>query len=264
MGKLIKYELKGNYKLFGGVFGIVILLNILLFTRINKWSDPAIIALFSVVAVALFVTALVFVVNSFRNELYEDRGYLTFTLPVSGKKILASKLITGAIWFAIAGIITLLSIKILLGSMFDVNVMQKINLYINTKSMFLIGTLFSIVNLIMLLLLIYFSITLTRVALKRKRMSKFLGFITFILLNFCIYYIEYKLMNLFPQTIGFKLDFLKNAQDKVGALSIDNQSMISINGSNLNINIASTIYNIIVYVGLFLSTGYLMENKTDL
>lgn len=264
MGKLIKYELKGNYKLFGGVFGIVILLNILLFTRINKWSNPAIIALFSVVAVALFVTALVFVVNSFRNELYEDRGYLTFTLPIGGKKILASKLITGAIWFAIAGIITLVSIKILLSSMFDINVMQQLNAYINTKSMFIIGTLFSIVNLIMLLLLIYFSITLTRVALKRKRMSKFLGFITFILLNMGIYFIEYRLMKVFPQTISFQLDFLQNAQAKIGSLSLDGQSMISINDSLLNINIASAIYNIIVYIGLFISTGYLMDNKIDI
>ncbi|MEA4825998.1 MAG: hypothetical protein VB130_05125 [Clostridium sp.] len=264
MGKLIKYELKGNYKLFGGLFGIVILLNILIFTRINKWSEPAIIALFSVVSVALFVTALVFVVNSFRNELYEDRGYLTFTLPVGGKKILASKLITGVIWFAIAGILTLISGKILLGKLFDINVMQQFNAYINTKAMILIAILFSIVNLIMLLLLIYFSITLTRVALKRKRMSKLLGFVAFILLNMGIYYIEYKLMQLFPQTIGFKLDFLQNVQSKAGSLSIGGQSMMSINDSSLNINIASTIYNIIIYIGLFLSTGYLMDNKIDI
>lgn len=36
----------------------------------------------------LFGTALVvflYIVGSFRKELYEDRGYLTFTLPLTGK-----------------------------------------------------------------------------------------------------------------------------------------------------------------------------------
>ncbi|QGU93805.1 hypothetical protein GOM49_00480 [Clostridium bovifaecis] len=263
MGKLLKYEIKGNYKLFLGMFAITALLNILLLTRIHVWNTGIIVALFSMVSVALFVVALVFVVNSFKNEMYEDRGYLTFTLPVSGNKILASKIIAAVIWFIGAGILTLIFARILVGYA-DPEVITQINMYVNTKAVFLLSTLFSLINLIMILLMIYFSITVTRVALRKKKMSGFLGFLAFILLNIIIFYIDYKIVQLFPQAISLKLGFLDGTQTSVGLLKVDNQSMISINNASLDINIASVIYNIIVYIGLFLSTGYLIDNKIDI
>lgn len=265
MGKLIKYELKGKYKLFLGLFAIVSLLNILILTRINKWSSPAVVSLMIMVTVILFVMILVFVVNSFRNELYNDRAYLTFTLPVSGNKILISKIIIAIIWFIIGSIITFIFFKILLDNELKVDTLKQISLYFNTTSIFVVGAIFSIVNLVMLLLMIYFSITLTRVALKGKRMSKFLGFITFIALNFLIYYIEYKIIKVFPQTFELKLKFLTDsgiAQMHGELVQMDGNAIEAINEA-LKINTAAIIYNIIVYVGLFLSTGYLIEKKID-
>ncbi|KOA19014.1 ABC-2 family transporter protein [Clostridium homopropionicum DSM 5847] len=265
MGRLIKYEIKGNYKLFGGLFIIIALLNVLLLTRINKWSEQSIIGLFSVISITVMVVTLIFVINSFRNDLYEDTGYLTFTLPVSGNKILGSKIITGVLWFSVAGLIFFIFLKILIGMLFDINVLERINLYFNVKGIFTLGILFGLVNLIMLLLMIYFSITLTKVAFKGKKMSKLLGFITFIVLNAAIFYIEYKLINIFPQTIDFSLDFLKGSQGSlIGPSNVDNQAMFSINNSQLNVNIASLIYNILVYIGLFKGTGYLMDNKINI
>ena len=268
MGKLIKYEIKGNYKLFAGLFGITILLNLLLLTRANAWHEGAIIGIFSAISVALFVVTLIFVVQSFRNEMYEDRGYLTFTLPISGKKIVISKLVPAIIWFSIATIITYVFISIFVKVLFDQNMMDminEVNNYINIKAAVLISVLFSLINLITLLLLIYFSITVTRVAFKKKRLSVLLGFITFIILNIVIYYIQYQIMKLFPQTVSISLDFLQNGSQINGSvMAINDKAMLSVTGTDLNINIATIIYFIAVYIGLFLGTGYLIDNNIDI
>lgn len=264
MGRLIKYEIKGYYKLFGGLFIITALLNVLLLTRINKWSEQGIIAIFAVISIALMVVTLIFVINSFRNDLYEDTGYLTFTLPVSGDKILGSKIITGVLWFSAAGLIFFIFLKVLVGMLFDIDVIDKMIIYFNAKAIIVSGLLFGIINLIMLLLMIYFSITLTKVAFKGKKMSKLLGFITFILMNVIIFYIEYRLMKLFPQTIHLTLDFLKNTEGSFRSISNDGEAMISIRNSQLSINIASLVYNLLVYIGLFKATGYFMDNKINI
>ena len=55
----------------------------------------------------LFGTALVtflYIVGSFRKELYEDTGYLTFTLPLTGYQITASKLLVALLWFFVLGV----------------------------------------------------------------------------------------------------------------------------------------------------------------
>lgn len=40
--------------------------------------------------------------------------------------------------------------------------------------------------------------------------------------------------------------------------------MVTTTNGYIHVNIASIIYNIIIYIGLFLSTGYLIDNKIDL
>lgn len=212
MGKLIKYELKGNYKIFLGTFIITALLNILLLTRVNVWNSGAIIALFSLITMALFLLVLVFVVRSFKNEMYEDRAYLTFTLPISGNKIVASKIISALIWFAGAALVILIFAGIFVGYYAGKSVIDEINMYINIKAVILVSVLFSLINLIMILLMIYFSITLTRVALRTRKMSGFIGFIVFIALTAAIFYIEYYVIKLFPQTFNLKVDFLQGNQ----------------------------------------------------
>lgn len=264
MGKLIKYELKGNYKIFLGTFIVTALLNILLLTRVNVWNPAAIVALFSLITMALFLLVLVFVLKSFKNEMYEDRAYLTFTLPISGNKIVAAKIISALIWFAGAALVILIFFGILVGYYADKSVIDEINMYINIKASILLLVLFCLINLIMMLLMIYFSITLTRVALRRKKMSGFIGFIVCIALTIAIFYIEYHVIKLFPQTFNLKVDFLQGSQANGGIVTIDGESLMTITKGYIHVNIASIIYNIIIYIGLFLSTGYLIDNKIDI
>lgn len=267
MDKLIKYELKGDYKLFGIVFAIAALLDVGLFSRIGKWEEPLIIVLTGMVSSFLFLTILIFVIKSFEKEMYEDRGYLTFTLPVSGRKIVGAKIITAIIWFVLSGILALISGRILIGLLYDKSTINEFttyfSTYINLKTISMV-ILFGIINIITLLLLIYFSITITRVALKGKRVSKFLGFVAFIALNAAIAYGQYKLIQIFPQTVSFRPDFLGNLQVDGDIMKLGEQTLITIRNSGININIAAIVYNIVVYVGLFLSTSYLIDNKIDI
>ncbi|MBE6067733.1 MAG: hypothetical protein E7211_08585 [Clostridium lundense] len=266
MDKLIKYELKGDYKLFGIIFTIAILLNGGLFTRIDKWEEGIIIALTTMISSFLFLTILIFVIKSFEKEMYEDRGYLTFTLPVSGRKILGAKLIAALIWFSLAGILSLIAGRILIGILYDQSIINelstRLSTFINIKTILAV-VLFGVINIITLLLLVYFSITITRVALKGKKVSKFLGFVAFIALNAAIAYIEYKIIKLFPQTISFIPGLLQGFPANAEPMVLDG-TLITIRNSGLNINIAAVIYNIVVYVGLFLGTGYLIDNKIDI
>lgn len=266
MKNLIKYELKGDYKLFGIIFTIAAILNIGMFTRVGEWEEAIIIALTTMISSFLFLTILIFVIKSFEKEMYEDRGYLTFTLPVSGRKIVGAKLITALIWFAVAGILSLISIRILFGLLFDESIINelstRLSTFINIKTILAV-ILFGIINIITLLLLVYFSITITRVALKGKKVSKFLGFIAFIALNAAIAYIEYKIIQLFPQTINFMPELLQGFPASGEPMVLDG-TLITIRNSGLNINIAALIYNLVVYVGLFLGTGYLIDNKIDI
>lgn len=260
MGKLIKYELKGNYKVFCGLFVLSILLQGLFLTRIGYWSDDFIISMSILVNIILFITVLMFVEKSFKNEIYEDRGYLTFTLPVSGYKILGSKVIVGVFWFLISGFISFISFKTIINALSGEDLIKILSSRIDLKQLTLMGILYAISILVMLLLLIYFSIALTRVAYKGKKIIGFIGFVVFIALNFIIYYISYKIGEVFPYEINISLDMVNS----LGITEIISDGISTIGQQYFTINITRCIYILAVYIGMFFATGYLLENKMDI
>ena len=109
MGKFMKYEIRGSYKFILGVLALVILLTVGNFMLLNRNfnSDGSLMAsgVFAMVSSLLvfgsFITLMFYIVNLFRNDLYEDRGYLTFTLPMSSRQILFSKLVVAFMWIVI-------------------------------------------------------------------------------------------------------------------------------------------------------------------
>lgn len=108
MGRYIKYEMKGSYKFILGVLALVLILTTGIYGYIaNTKEGSALGATFmglsTLVIFGTLLTTFLYIVGSFRKELYEDRGYLTFTLPLTGNQILGSKLIVAIIWFAVLG-----------------------------------------------------------------------------------------------------------------------------------------------------------------
>ncbi len=70
------------------------------------------ILLFSLVFVSSFVTLLLIARNIYKN-FYSSEGYLSFTLPVTAKQHILSKVISGFIWMLVNAIIVILAVFLL-------------------------------------------------------------------------------------------------------------------------------------------------------
>lgn len=257
MGRLIKYELKGNYITFSIVFILMILLNLGIHMKSNSWPSGAVVALTALVNFGIFGVVLIINIKSFSKELFEDRGFLTFTLPITGKQIIIGKLIVSLIWFLIAGIIYTLfqiaSIKLIMNG----EVYETLSKLVGAKLM--ISSIVSILlSSLTLMITIYFSTTVSKVTLKNKKIGKFLGFIVFIALMVAISYVGDKLVHFFPQTIN-----LQNAEFNKTIAQLE-QMNISLNIPKIEMSIFNLVYNTLVFIGLFFGTSYLLENKIDL
>ena len=105
LGKLIKNEVKSTAHSMFGVFlaaGItfVIMLVVFLFKVKSLMTLSSVVL--GAIAVAVLVITLFSIITMFNKSLYGAQGYLSFTLPVTGKQLLASKTIVSLIWVSIS------------------------------------------------------------------------------------------------------------------------------------------------------------------
>ncbi|MGN0635236.1 MAG: hypothetical protein ACI4I5_03350 [Acutalibacteraceae bacterium] len=105
LGKLIKNEFKSTAHSMFGVFlaaGItfVIMLVVFLFKVKSLMTISSVVL--GAIAVAVLVITLFSIITMFNKSLYGAQGYLSFTLPVTGKQLLASKTIVSLIWVSIS------------------------------------------------------------------------------------------------------------------------------------------------------------------
>ena len=117
LGKLIKYDMKYMARvlpwLYLGAFAMSLLISLLFVLSAQSSYDALLVTLalvmlpFALMIGALSVCGTVFMMIRIYKNMFSDEGYLTFTLPVKTHKIVWSKLITGAIWNAFGGIVTI-------------------------------------------------------------------------------------------------------------------------------------------------------------
>ncbi len=105
LGKLIKNEFKSTAHSMFGLFmaaGItfVIMLAVFLF-KVKSLMIISSVAL-GAIAVAVLIITLFSIITMFNKSLYGAQGYLSFTLPVTGKQLLAAKTIVSLIWVSIS------------------------------------------------------------------------------------------------------------------------------------------------------------------
>lgn len=252
MGKFMKYEIRGSYKFILGVLALVILLTVGNFMLLNRNfnSDGSLMAsgVFAMVSSLLvfgsFITLMFYIVNLFRNDLYEDRGYLTFTLPMSSRQILFSKLVVAFMWiviviagFIIANVLGAVSVmpKEVLSEMLDM--FKNINsafIEIDIPSL-LYGMFEGIASSMLLLLVIYFSMTLGRVSFQNKKF-KGIWFVVFIVLMILYTYISFKIGYVSPTVHLSKYIY---------------------------INIGTLAFELVCILGFFFGTSYLIEHKME-
>lgn len=290
MFKYMKYELRGTYKFISTllifVLGASTGLQLTGLKNIERYSNGQIspVPVFVIVILALtvfgsFVTAFFYIISSFRKELYEDRGYLTFSLPLTGKQVLGSKLLTALIWgtvLLVSSILYNIILGIILfGDVFSEGLKLVYDFSINSPgftSFILAMILVSIVSGISTLLLMYFSITLSKVSISNKKLGG-LWFIFFLVLNSITSYFTLIASKLVPYYLNVNTFSILNAKNIISDLGNPTAYFMS-PGSNLGmfvasangmvVNIGSVLFTILIILGAFLSTSYLIEKKIDL
>lgn len=251
MFKLIKYELRANFLTIIGICITVIIASLLLMTKKGTWplAVPGLSVCFTIGSMIVIFIASLKIMSQY---LYGDSGYLLFTLPQSGTSIMASRLLAALIQISIVAIVSIL--------MFYLTVTKKIDfssIFKDIKISSMIGYIISYIwSIVSFLTIVYFCMVSGKVALKGKKIGKVGSFVIFIILSMVISWLSFKLIAVLPQTLNLSNFSIANG-------SVLNSDLTASSGA-FTINIAQTIFDIIVFIGLFMTTSYLIDKKLDL
>ncbi|MFY9214124.1 MAG: hypothetical protein ACOXZT_07290 [Tissierellaceae bacterium] len=286
MLKFIKYEIKGNYRFILGILALVLIassiIQAVIFRDVRSgditFSGGLFEGMISLVSIlVLFGAALVAFINivgSFKKELYEDRGYLTFTLPLSGHQILGAKLIVAFLWYTILNVVTGLYNLILATTIFKIEWSTLIDLLGRYGGegivtilyrVFILSMISGIIMILYTLIFIYFSMTIGKISFRNVKIGG-LWFIIFLVTFSLSNVVIGKLGNAFPIYLNMEslrlsnLDLGMTNPVYYGSMSFFLKDM----GNYININLIPDFLNIVFGCLVFLATGYLLDRKIDL
>lgn len=104
LGKLIKYDLKALAKILAPLWGVLLVMGLIfgISIRSNLEGIGNTMTVFSLVVivaviVAIFVMNVIVVIQRFWKGLLQEEGYLMFTLPVTTRSLILSKVISALI-----------------------------------------------------------------------------------------------------------------------------------------------------------------------
>lgn len=119
--KLLKYDFRAMWKQFSLVWGAALALALVNRFTLFRDTDNAVLSkdglfmfAFVAVIVAMFVIAVIFVINRFSKGLLGNEGYLMHTLPVRPWELVLSKLICGVVTWVGCGVVAFLSPALML------------------------------------------------------------------------------------------------------------------------------------------------------
>lgn len=250
MGSLIKYELKGYYKEIIILIGIIVIGNLLLLSRINVWPIQVISTLSFLICFGACIAVFIWNISIFGRDLYGDTGYLVFTLPIKGYEIVAAKLITAFIQVTVVNVIAFTFMYINIVSIQEVK--QFLNSLNPAYVVFFVAVI--IFQYIYLLSLTYFSLSVSKVAIKNRKVGKIGTFVVFIIISSITGKITAYLASVFTQS--FKINLFSPS----GMLSLN----IDISKYLIPTNIAVMVFSILMFLVFFIVSSYLIENKIDI
>lgn len=204
----LKYELKSTRKFIAMLVLAVIVSTIGLQSfALNSLKYGTEVSDFISIPILIIMGAalvyFIFLINLMKKDLYEDKGYLTFNLPLRGHEILISKILCGFIYyvviflvvlivnFLVARFITfpeqtsLLIDKSIEGFSMFIEQLKIEGNYGNFMLIVIRTILFAIVSSILGLSTLYTSLIIGKTFIKKKKFSS-LWFIIYIFLNFII------------------------------------------------------------------------------
>ncbi len=116
LSKLIKYDIRSTWRDFAGVY-LSILLGVLIVPPLfNHFNNGIVNMLAGFIATGIVIATIVVMVITlfkiFNTNVFSKEGYLTMTLPVTSKQIVASKLLVSTMWIVLTGIVSAIGLCI--------------------------------------------------------------------------------------------------------------------------------------------------------
>ena len=122
---LVRYEFKNVNKWFLALYAAVLSLSVIIGIQGSSLSstyyqDKGVVMLvflslvFGGLVITLSISTLILIIQRFKGSVYDRRGYLTLTLPVSEHQILSSKLLGAFVWSLASTVVFLFSLYIII------------------------------------------------------------------------------------------------------------------------------------------------------
>ena len=122
---LVRYEFKNVNKWFLALYAAVLSLSVIIGIQGSSLSstyyqDKGVVMLvflslvFGGLVITLSISTLILIIQRFKGSVYDRRGYLTLTLPVSEHQILSAKLLGAFVWSLASTVVCLFSLYIII------------------------------------------------------------------------------------------------------------------------------------------------------
>lgn len=250
--KFLKYDLKGDYKKILGTIIAMIVFDLILITLpySSKLGKESAIGLIIFLNNAAIVAEVIIGVSLLYKYTSKSRGYLFFTVPQPGYKILASRIISALIEIIVVTAAAVI-MCILSGVKFYGynNVVSGVKKSGFTFTILLEIIISCIIIYSIFLNVVYFSIILSKTAFRNKKTGDIGAFIIFIIISVLSSFLQYKL----DKTLPARID--------IGEAGVK----FNINGSIMRgTGIAGIIFQVILFIVLFVTSARLIDRKMDI
>ena len=238
---LVRYEFKNVNKWFLALYAAVLSLSVIIGIQGSSLSstyyqDKGVVMLvflslvFGGLVITLSISTLILIIQRFKGSVYDRRGYLTLTLPVSEHQILSAKLLGAFVWSLASTVVFLFSLYIIISMIEPDAFISSFAEYMlkNYTDDFWLALISYIVNTLAGILCIYLSISIGQLFNEYRTALAVVAYIAIqIVLGFV--------------TLNLRIDF-----DYNWVLSFE------------------IFKDLILSVGFYLGTYYILKNKVNL
>ena len=238
---LVRYEFKNVNKWFLALYAAVLSLSVIIGIQGSSLSstyyqDKGVVMLvflslvFGGLVITLSISTLILIIQRFKGSVYDRRGYLTLTLPVSEHQILSAKLLGAFVWSLTSTLVFLFSLYIIIVMVDPGAYLSTFAEYIlkNYQDNFWLALISYIFNTLAGILCIYLSISIGQLFNEYRTA---LAVVAYIAIQIVLGFI----------TLNLRIDF-----DYNWVLSFE------------------IFKDLILSVGFYLGTYYILKNKVNL
>ena len=238
---LVRYEFKNVNKWFLALYAAVLSLSVIIGIQGSSLSstyyqDKGVVMLvflslvFGGLVITLSISTLILIIQRFKGSVYDRRGYLALTLPVSEHQILSAKLLGAFVWSLASTVVFLFSLYIIIVMVYPGAYLSTFAEYMlkNYTDNFWLALISYIFNTLAGILCIYLSISIGQLFNEYRTALAVVAYIAIqVVLGFV--------------TLNLRIDF-----DYNWVLSFE------------------IFKDLILSVGFYLGTYYILKNKVNL